>query len=65
MESSKVRSAEREEEPYETVWSKLIHFLKSNDLLMPDTRFIGLSFDDPNVTNHNKGRSESCASVKK
>ena len=33
-----------EEEPYETVWSKLIHFLKSNDLLMPDTRFIGLSF---------------------
>jgi AraC family transcriptional regulator len=54
-----------EEEPYETVWSKLIHFLKSNDLLLPDTRFIGLSFDDPNVTNPNQCRFYACASVQK
>lgn len=54
-----------EEEPYETAWSKLIHFLKNNDLLMPNTRFIGLSFDDPNVTNPNQCRFYACASVQK
>ena len=54
-----------EEEPYETAWSKLIHFLKSNDLLLPDTRFIGLSFDDPNVTKSNQCRFYACASVQK
>ena len=54
-----------EEKPYETAWSKLIHFLKNNDLLTPDTRFIGLSFDDPNVTNPNQCRFYACASVQK
>ena len=30
-----------------------------------ETRFIGLSFDDPNVTNYNQCRFYACASVKK
>ena len=54
-----------EKEPYETAWSKLIYFLKNNDLLTSDTRFIGLSFDDPNVTNPDQCRFYACASVQK
>ena len=54
-----------EEEPYETAWSKLICFLKDNQALTPDARFIGLSFDDPNVTNDNLCRFYACASVQK
>lgn len=54
-----------EAEPYETTWSKLMKFLKDNQALTPETRFIGLSFDDPNVTNHRQCRFYACASVQK
>lgn len=54
-----------EEETYETGWNKLIGFLKENEVLTPDTRFIGLSFDDPNVTDPNQSRFYACASVQK
>ena len=54
-----------EVEPYEIAWSKLMEFLKDNQALTPETRFIGLSFDDPNVTNHGKCRVYACASVQK
>ena len=54
-----------DDEPYETAWNKLIQFLKNNDALSYDTRFIGISFDDPNVTEHCHCRFYACASVKK
>lgn len=54
-----------EEEPYEIAWSKLIQFLKKNQALTSETRFIGLSFDDPNVTDPNQCRFYACASVQK
>lgn len=54
-----------EAEPYETVWNKLMLFLKDNQALTPETRFIGLSFDAPNVTNYNQCRFYACASVQK
>ena len=54
-----------EAEPYEIAWNKLMLFLKDNQALTLETRFIGLSFDDPNVTNYNPGRFYACASVKK
>lgn len=54
-----------EAEPYETAWNKLMRFLKDNHALTPETRFIGLSFDDPNVTNHRQCRFYACASVQK
>lgn len=54
-----------ETESYETAWSKLMKFLKENQALTPETRFIGLSFDDPNVTNHGQCRFYACASVQK
>lgn len=53
-----------ETEPYEIAWNKLMLFLKDNQALTL-TRFIGLSFDDPNVTNYNQCRFYACASVKK
>ncbi len=54
-----------EAEPYEMAWNKLIKFLKENQALTSETRFIGLSFDDPNVTDPNQCRSYACASVQK
>lgn len=54
-----------EEEPYEIAWNKLMRFLKDNQALTHETRFIGLSFDDPNVTNSNQCRFYACASVQK
>jgi AraC-like DNA-binding protein/DNA gyrase inhibitor GyrI len=49
----------------ETAWNKLVHFLKSNNALSKATRFIGISFDDPNVTKHDQCRFYACASVQK
>ncbi len=54
-----------EKEAYETAWSKLIQFLKSNYALSKATRFIGISFDDPNVTKHEQCRFYACASVQR
>lgn len=54
-----------EAKPYETAWNKLMKFLKENRALTSETRFIGLSFDDPNVTNHGQCIFYACASVQK
>ena len=54
-----------EDEPYKIAWDKLVKFLKSNDALSKNTRFIGISFDDPNVTVTNKCRFYACASIQK
>ena len=54
-----------EKEPYETAWNKLMQFLKENQELTHETRFIGLSFDDPNVTKSNQCRFYACASAQK
>lgn len=54
-----------EDEPYETAWNKLIRFLKEKGALSEKTRFIGISFDDPNVTKQEQCRFYACASVEK
>jgi DNA gyrase inhibitor GyrI/AraC-like DNA-binding protein len=54
-----------DKEPYETAWSKLIRFLEANQALNKQTRFIGISFDDPNVTKSEQCRFYACASVQK
>lgn len=54
-----------ESEPYEMAWGKLMKFLKDNHALTSENHFIGLSFDDPNVTNHGQCRFYACASVQK
>lgn len=54
-----------EKETYGNAWGRLIRFLKSNDLLTPNTRFIGLSFDSPHVTDPAQCRFYACASITK
>ena len=54
-----------EEMPYETAWNKLMKFLKEKQALSAATRFIGLSFDDPNVTIAGQCRFYACATVDK
>lgn len=52
-----------DKEPYSTAWSNLIRFLKDKQALSEETRFIGLSFDDPNITHTGHCRFYACASV--
>jgi DNA gyrase inhibitor GyrI len=52
-----------EEDPYKSAWNKLIRFLKEKEALSKTTRFIGISFDDPNVTQSRQCRFYACASV--
>ena len=54
-----------EDEPYKTAWDKLLCFLEKNAVLSGETRFIGISFDDPNVTKPDQCRFYACASVHK
>jgi DNA gyrase inhibitor GyrI len=51
--------------PYETAWGNLVRFLEDNGALSDATRFIGISFDDPNVTQSQRCRFYACASVQK
>lgn len=53
------------EKPYETAWNKLIKFLEEKQVLSAATRFIGLSFDDPNVTTAGQCRFYACATIDK
>jgi len=54
-----------EKEPYETAWNKLLCFLQNHQALSEETRLIGISFDDPNVTKQEQCRFYACASVQK
>ncbi|MCL2297323.1 MAG: AraC family transcriptional regulator [Proteobacteria bacterium] len=54
-----------ESEPYEATWNKLLCFLGDHRELSEETRFIGISFDNPNVTSHKRCRYYACATVKK
>ena len=54
-----------EKEPYETAWNKLRRYLNDNQALSKETRYIGISFDDPNVTKSKQCRFYACASVQK
>lgn len=46
---------------YEMTWNKLIQYLKNQNILSEETRFIGISFDDPNVTQSSQCRFYACA----
>ena len=50
-------------EAYRTGWKRLLQYLSDRRELNETTRFIGLSFDDPNVTAAEYCRFYACASV--
>ena len=52
-----------DEEPYRIAWRKLFTFLSERNALLTDTRFIGISFDDPNITKSTCCRFYACATV--
>lgn len=54
-----------EDKLYEIGWSKLIGFLKEKEALTKTTRYIGISFDDPNITKPEQCRFYACATVDK
>lgn len=54
-----------EDASYNEAWKKLVNFLSENQALSPMTRFIGISYDDPNVTKSEQCRFYACASVQK
>jgi AraC family transcriptional regulator len=48
-----------------TAWEKLAKFMKEKKLFSFGQDFIGVSYDDPSVTEAEKLRYDACASVKK
>jgi AraC family transcriptional regulator len=48
---------------YDTAWRKLWKHVKNKGWASADNEFIGLSFDDPNITKHEKCRYYACISV--
>ncbi|PWD97870.1 AraC family transcriptional regulator [Marinilabilia rubra] len=48
---------------YDKAWSKLLKYASLKNLLKADSEFIGLSFDDPNITASEKCRFYACISV--
>ncbi len=50
---------------YETAWNKLISFANQHNLMTKNSEYIGLSFDDPNITKEDKCRFYACISTEK
>jgi AraC family transcriptional regulator len=46
-------------------WEKVMHFIKEKKLFSFGMDFIGVSYDDPNVTETEKLRYDACVTVKK
>ncbi len=50
---------------YETAWGKLYEFANNQNLINENSEYIGLSFDDPNITEEDKCRFYACISTDK
>lgn len=44
-------------------WDKVCKFAAKKGLLSKDTRYIGISYDDPNITDPDKLRYDACVTV--
>ena len=53
------------EHDYRTAWKKLWQYANQKNIISENSEFIGLSFDDPNITNHEKCRFYACVSTDK
>ncbi len=50
---------------YRTAWEKLIAFANTKQLMGKNSEYIGLSFDNPSITDENKCRFYACISTDK
>ncbi|MCW3789232.1 AraC family transcriptional regulator [Plebeiibacterium sediminum] len=48
---------------YQVAWQKLGEYAKQQNLIRRNSEFIGLSFDDPNITNEEQCRFYACIST--
>ncbi len=48
---------------FDEAWSKLIDYAKRNNILNEKTRYLGIYFDDPKITQENKCRAYLCITV--
>lgn len=48
---------------YNVAWGKLLSFALKNNLVNEKTEYIGLSFDDPNITSLNRCRFHACMTI--
>lgn len=48
---------------YKTAWKKLWEYAKQENVVNNSNEFIGLSFDDPNITKHEQCRFYACIST--
>ena len=53
------------ETDYRTAWKKLWQYAKQKDIVIENSEFIGLSFDDPNITKHEQCRFYACITTDK
>ena len=53
------------EEAYHRAWKKLIDYVKKMKLFSRQNEYIGLSYDDPNITQAEKCRFYACISIDK
>jgi AraC family transcriptional regulator len=51
------------EDSYSSAWARLISYVSAKGLFNGSNEFIGLSFDDPNITNHLNCRYYACLTV--
>ena len=50
---------------YRTAWKKLWQYSKQKNIVNENSEFIGLSFDDPNITSNEQCRFYACISTEK
>jgi AraC family transcriptional regulator len=50
---------------YRSAWKKLWQYAKQKNIVSENCEFIGLSFDDPTITNHQQCRFYACISTDK
>jgi AraC family transcriptional regulator len=48
---------------YKDAWSELVNYAKNNNLLTTESEYIGLSFDDPDITHKHLCRFNACIST--
>ena len=52
-------------ENFDDAWTELIEYITENKLLNDKTRYLGIYFDDPKVTEENQCRTYVCATIDK
>ncbi len=50
---------------YKNAWRELINYARDNELLSQDCEYLGLNYDNPDITNNDLCRFYACVTIKK